>query len=192
MNTNVTDYTIGECYKAALHASRELEECQAATRSARGVLGAVLKEAKKLGVSIPAVKRVLKDRKLDLAEVVNEERQYLRVMTISGVMPTIQESLFGDLSIPAAEEDTEDRAYDVGVQCGQAGETRTINPYNAGSGNFEAWDRGWRNGQESIAAKLGKGKRAKKDNVVAMKSTPTLPPPQPEQEDDGGLYDQGA
>ncbi len=174
--SNVTDDTRKEYYSKAKMALREFEKAHEIAKSAKSAYTNVLKSAKKAGLSTKAIARVLAERMADPDELVREEQEYIRIMALSGVMPTFQASLFGDAPDPElVEEGTIDAAFDAGNSCGLAGRNRQENPHFQGTEKWEVWDRGWIAGQEVLFAKAGpkkaKGKKKAPDAVVEISET---------------------
>jgi hypothetical protein len=158
--TNVTDQTRLDFYRKALKAKQESEAADREAKAARGVYRAVLKDAKKAGVSTDSITFALAARHIDGDELLIEQRERMRMLAISGVMPTIQTDLFEgvgkkpDLSEEEAGKIAVDRAYDDGYFSGNNGVSRSLNKHFQGTEEFEAWERGWVAGQAKIITTL--------------------------------------
>lgn len=158
---NVTDETrmeaLGEC--SATYA--EVQELSDQLKTARSEHSNALKKWKGRGVVIEALKRAIKDRLLDTAEVLQELHEYTRLRALQN-WPTIQQELvdlWTEIDIPDAqqEEIKRQRWHDDGSFAARNGTPRDGNQHPAGSEAFQAWDRGWLNNQERIAKAMGAG-----------------------------------
>jgi hypothetical protein len=150
---NFTDKTWLEFYKKALTAKQTLELAQEIASSANGVYRGVLKAARKAGVDSSVIAQVLGERMQDQDEITARQQAYIRLRVLAGVFtPTKQDDLLAGAQkggdIDAA------RAYDDGLFAGSKGENRGNNKHHAGSEEFDAWDRGWLDGQKRLAQTL--------------------------------------
>jgi hypothetical protein len=167
-STNVTDKTRREFFAKALKTKQAHEEAMSEARSLLGAHRAILKEAKKAGISVSAITRVLAERSEDPDIIQIEEQEYIRMKAISGQPFSFQDDLLGGPTLDLSEKEKEaisvDRAYDDGVFCGAAGHTRTTNKHFAGTEQHDAWDRGWIAGQKQNV-----------DSLAPKKKTPRTP-----------------
>lgn len=92
--SNVTDETIAEHYQKALAAQLEVESATASLQTARGILGAVLKDAKTAGVDTTALRTVLRWRKRETPELDAEIRAINRVAYVAKLPIGAQLGLF--------------------------------------------------------------------------------------------------
>lgn len=163
--SNVSDATRLDYFRKALKAKQQLEQAQGEVKAANGVYRAVLKDAKKAGVTPDELTFALAARHIDSDELLLQERNRIRMLAISGVMPTIQDDLFETMKIEVSAEDQEavtaELAYDDGVKSGANGKTRSFNPHFQGSDKYDAWDRGWIAGQKTIADGMPSAKKAR-------------------------------
>jgi hypothetical protein len=163
--TNVTDETKLSFFRRALKTKQEHERAHELATAALGEHRAVLKAAKKAGVDQAAISRVLRERMLDPEEVLKSEQEYLRMKAISGAPLRLQDDLLGgptlDLSSADKEKIEEEKAYDDGVFAGGAGHNRSTNKNAPGSSAFDAWDRGWLQGQKQIVSGMAPKRRGR-------------------------------
>jgi hypothetical protein len=157
--TNCTDETKREWYRKALIAKIALESSQATAKKKNGEYRAVLKDAKKAGVDTASITFALSARFEDPDLLLIEERERLKMLDLSGILPGIKDKLLGRLDIeePTANEAQQislDRAYDCGVFDGREGHMREQNPHDAGTELYDAHDRGWLDGQRAIADQM--------------------------------------
>lgn len=160
--SNCSDATKRDYYREALIKRIALESAQAAVKQKNGEYRATLGAAKKAGVSTTAIIHALNMRFNDPHEVLIEEREKLKMLDLSGLLPGIREKLLGRLDVEEATRNEEDemdqaRALDLGAQAGRTGEPRENNPYPAGSEEYVKWWSGWRSGQAAIAAEMQPG-----------------------------------
>ena len=155
-SNNTTDATKREYYSKALSARQLLEAAQREVKTLNGQYRAVLKDAKTAGVTTDALTFALKARNIDPDELFAQQRDRIRMLALSGVMPTIQADLFKAVgseaapSGPEAAHNAAERSYDDGFFRGNAGDNRSLNNHPPGSEPWEAWDRGWIAGQAQI------------------------------------------
>lgn len=154
--SNVTDETRTEFWRKALQAKQEHEKALELAKSAGGIYRSVLKAAKKAGVDHEAIAHVLSMRFADPDLILAKQRETVRMLAISGVMPRIQTDLFAALGLEPSLSEEEmakvevERAYENGTKAGSEGENRTVNGFPPGSELFDAFDRGWIAGQEGL------------------------------------------
>lgn len=174
--TNVTDSTKREFFRKALSAKQDLEAAQREAKAASGHYRSILKDAKKAGVSTDAITFALASRHMESDDLLKEQQERMRMLALSGIMPTIQTTLFATFDTTEAEikgaanEINADRAYDDGFFGGNGGKNRDTNPHIQGSEEFDAWDRGWLLGQEkivrSMAPKETKARKPRKGKLT--------------------------
>jgi hypothetical protein len=163
--SNVTDDARRYHFKIALGLKRELDAAQAVVRSINGRYRSALKQAEKAGIEPKDIIRTLQARELDPDVVIRDEQNFIRMMAATGVMPSIQQDIFGGLEFSplTAEQQAEmdlEAAYDEGVAAGLAGRNRHTSRFPAGSEAWDTFDRGWLVGQARIAEGLGPKKKA--------------------------------
>lgn len=173
---NVTDATRRQFYKGALKAQQAIDEAAEILSAAKSVLKSILKNAKAEGIIPSAITNALKLRTMDKDDLILEQREHARFLALSGIWPSIQTDFFSAL-VPAPDltaETTVDVAFDNGHTCGVKGENRDINPHVPATEQWEAWDRGWLQGQGSNVEKLGGRKRmTKKEQAAASAAAET-------------------
>lgn len=144
-----------------LAADADLMEAKRAFDTAAGEFRAVKKRWKKQGVDPALIATLQKDRGQDEAERIAKEVQRRRYASWMGVKIEPPADAAGK---PVEEEATtseeqahrEAMAKDAGFRCGKLGTDRLAgNTYPAGSPMFDAFDRGWHEGQASIAMEMG-------------------------------------
>lgn len=109
------------------------------------------------GVNRNALKRMMKFIDTPEETFLSEEAQFLRMMAVNGhaKVSTLLEGLdLSPLGPEAMREHAVWQAYDIGYQCGMAGEERAINPWKAGTETHVSWDDGWREGAKTLKATL--------------------------------------
>lgn len=154
--SNVTPDTVLEHRKALGETKRALEAAQAAHRLA-------VKRAKNDGVDTKALLAAMKiarsdDQDAELATLGRTAR-YLHYMGVEvgtqlGLVPGLEDGPSEKASAQQSEWD----AGDAGYRAGRDGGKREENPHAEGTPLFVAWDRGWLNGQSSIARDMADGK----------------------------------
>jgi ribosome modulation factor len=176
-STNITDATRIDFLRRATRAKQELESAEREAKSLRGSYRAVLKEGKAAGVTPDEITFALQMRFMDPDEIMIMQRNRIRILALSGIMPTIQQDLFGapEHNIALSDEEKEkiaaERAYDDGYFRGNNGDNRTTNPNFQGTETFDAWERGWIAGQAKIVhgmtPKIKAPRAARKGKVTA-------------------------
>jgi hypothetical protein len=158
---NVTDATIVEALRASAATYRAQEEAAEVAKSARSAHSNEIKKWKKRGLHTEALKRAVKDRFVDPAEVLSELHNYTRMRALQN-FPTIQTDLVAmwteiDLPDETRDEIARQRFRDDGAFCARQGQLRDANPHQAGSEGHQQWDAGWLHDQERIARAMGAG-----------------------------------
>jgi ribosome modulation factor len=180
--SNVPDDVKKDFYKKALRAKQEAEKAAEIYKAANADYRLVLKAAKKAGVSSEAIAYALAARLIDKDELIALEREKARMLALSGVWPSIQEDFFDRLTpgVDLTNETTIEVSYDNGHTCGIKGENRSLNPHHTGTEKWDAWDRGWLQGQGTNVEKLSKAPRPKKQTkheaAAALAAAEAAPP----------------
>lgn len=150
----------------AIVARTKFEEAHEVSKAEQGAYRSILKAAKKSGINQDVLVRAMDARRRDEADVVAEERTYIRYCALLN-MPMRQADLFGDMPQPTVEQQVFDAA-DAGYQAGKTGQLIDDNPWDqAGESEmFTEWRSGWHRGQAVLARgmgrpKAGAGRRAK-------------------------------
>ena len=173
--SNVSNETLSE-------AMREYGDAKDKTKAARLYEGMVLKKWEELGVIATAVKNAFKFRKKSEQEFQSEIGQFLRMMQLDG-FPAGQ-VLFEGLDLSplgpkALEEHIRWQCHDLGYQMGLAGRARDENMCDPGTFKFDAFDRGWLAGNETL-----KHVAAPKTEMASQRKERTpAPPVQPVRKD---------
>jgi len=157
--SNCTDETRREHYRRALLAKIAHESALAAAKTKNAEYRNALKDAKKAGVDSDAIAFTLAQRFQDEDVLVIELREKLKMLDLAGVVPGVVDKILDRLDImePTRNEQAQitlDRAYDGGCFDGREGKPRDANPYQPGSEQHDAHDRGWLTGQNAIAAEM--------------------------------------
>lgn len=160
---NVTDQTRVEALIACGLTFKAQEEAAEVAKSARSAHSNEIKKWKKRGINTEALKRAVKDRFMDPAEVIAEEHEYIRMRALQN-MPSIQQDLMAmwqeiDLSDDRKAEIERQRWRDDGAFCARQGKPREDNPHHQGTEAHQQWDLGWLNDQERIAKAMGAGEQ---------------------------------
>jgi hypothetical protein len=142
-----------------LAADAELMEAKRAFDEAAADFRNTKKRWKKQGVDPALIASVQKDRGQDDAERIAREVNRRRYASWMGVKiePSAEASAPVDDATSAEEQaHREALAKDAGYRCGRLGTDRHAgNTYPAGSPMYDAFDRGYLDGQASIAAEMG-------------------------------------
>lgn len=175
--TNVTDATRMDYFRRALKAKQNLESAELEARSLRGMYRSTLKDAKNAGVTPDEITFALAMRYQDPDEILIQQRNRIRMLALSGIMPTIQQDMFGgpEHTITLSDDEKEKiaaaRAYDDGYFRGNNGDARVMNPSLQGTETFDAWERGWIAGQakivHSMAPRIKAPRTPRKGKVTA-------------------------
>lgn len=186
---NVTDELLVRALGACAATYSKQEEAAEEAKAFRSAHSNELKKWKKLGVPLEPLKRAIKERFLDPAEVIANEHMYIRMRAMQN-MPSIQTdlaALWTDIDLPDATKAEIDRQRwrDDGSFSARNQATRDSNPHTAGTEAHQAWDEGWRHDQERIARAMGAGEPPVVDTSrtrpvrkqAARKKQAAAPPP---------------
>jgi len=159
--SDCTDSTKREWWRKSLISKIALESAQKEAKSKNGEYRALLKDAKKAGVNIPALTRALAVRFDDEDALVVQLREELKMLDLSGKVRNIADKILArfDIEEPTqkeAEQIALDRAWDDGILAGQTGAVADDNTRVAGTHEYDAWERGrlWVDGQRAIAEEM--------------------------------------
>jgi hypothetical protein len=147
---------------------REIRDCKRHQADANMAVARAKKSAKEIGIDLEAFRLLEKLAALDLDEA-EMQLSHLRQYAAWIELPIgTQLDAFGAPPQPAAvdakdaAEQREWQAGDEGLQAGKAGHERDVNPFEAGSAEYVAWDKAWAKGnkvwlkgQERIAGEMG-------------------------------------
>lgn len=143
-----------------------------------------IKDWEDKGVNRKALKSAIRFLDVPEDEFIAEMSHFLRMMAVNGNQKI--NVLFDGLDLsPLGPEAMRDhltwQAYDVGYQCGLAGEERTINPWLTGTETYVSWDSGWREGAKTLTGTLPP--RTEMASARKERTSPAAPPaPKPEPE----------
>lgn len=151
-------------------AAREFSDSQDALETAKGKHRNLIKKLKADGIAIDTLKLVLQLKRQDEADVLGNQREFIRYARILNLPIGTQLSLLDD-EMPQDELDDKEReeqvAWDAGEQgkvAGKAGKPASGNPYPVGTLAYAAWDLGHKKGAEiREAGGVGKRGRPRKD-----------------------------
>lgn len=155
----------------------EIAEVQDELKSKVGGRRALLKAAKKAGIDRDVLLRIIAERQREDAEVIDEERTYIRYRAILN-MPIHQLDLFPAEDTPVAfdadsEAGQKQRLFDAddaGYRAGLGGRMIEDNPHHQAeaSDEFTGWRAGYHRGQAHLARGLtqpkSRGRRAAGNN----------------------------
>ena len=165
--SNVTDDTIRESVNRIIDLQSVADAAHKSWKEADGAVKQSKKAAKALGVDIDAVGDYLKLRKQELPDVDRRHKNLARICVVMG-LPT-QYLLFGDASVASQVDATKiaegQAGADVGIPsvgdladaeaageaAGKAGKFAHENPHERESPKGIRWNKGWEEGQRSIA-----------------------------------------
>jgi len=183
--TPPTDELIRDYGRRLADASRDLREVMQEAASKRGVIGGIKKAAKRSGVPLNALVRVVAEMLEDQETVVAAEREWVRVRAIMA-MPIAQGVLFPEDAPDVAPDPTQ-----VVFLAGQAGyiagsnghDIDKSNPHQTGTDQWIKFREQWHAGQANLAKGFSITKphagRKKREPVTATDATAeTAPPPQ--------------
>lgn len=185
---NVTDATMVEALGECTSTYTQQEADAEVAKSSRSAHSNALKKWKKRGVNLEALKKAIKDRFIDPAEVLAELHAYCRLRALQN-FPSIQTDLVGMWSAIELPDETRaeidrQRWRDDGSFSARNGAPRDDNPHPSGSEGFQCWDQGWLHDQERIARAMGAGEtpavdpvRARPSRRAAPKKKAAAPPP---------------
>lgn len=158
---NVTDATIVEALGACAATYTAVQETAEAAKQARALHSAELKKWKGRGLRAVPLRRAVKERFEDPADVIADQHAYVRYRALQN-MPTIQQDLmamWAPIDLPVETQDAihRQRWTDDGAFCARQGQLRDANPHTPGSEAWQAWDAGWLHDQDRIARAMGAG-----------------------------------
>jgi hypothetical protein len=163
--------------KMAESQDKAVEKAVKALQSARQELGQIYRQAKEEGIPaerVAQLKKTIKERKRDAAEILVEERE--RAWQHSTLESQLAEVLpfFETLTAPPTLTEIEI----MGEHAGKNNEPPENNPYKPGSAPFTHWESGRKKGQRASAGKVfgdddkgqgdGTGGEAPAGNVVRL------------------------
>ncbi|MDP9082455.1 MAG: hypothetical protein M3N50_01610 [Pseudomonadota bacterium] len=149
----------------ALKAKIAEESAKATHHKKLGEYRNVLKRYGKMGVNTDAITYALKVRFDDPDEVLIAEREKLKMLDLSGLLPGIKDKLLSRLDVEEAtthEATTMDlaKAEDLGATAGRSGVSRDTNPYPPGTEQHVHFVNGYLTGQRAIADEMATGAEA--------------------------------
>lgn len=136
--TNVSPQDIQQC-------ARELDAIDDKVETLSGQRRALRKRWKTDGIPLAAVDRVRADKRKDLADVVQAERDYqFAAAALSlDLSNAYQATLDFDIPAEAKESQTKYDTHRQGYEACKRGDPRSANLYDAGTISFASWDAGW-------------------------------------------------
>lgn len=148
--SNVSDDTLAKHYQIVLAAKLDEERAAESLKSARGILGAKIKDAQAAGVNVKAMKVVLGWRKRETSELDQEIRSINRIAFIANLPIGAQLGLFENgESVAKALDDKAivssadlDEADARGFDAGHKGHGANLNPHDEGSPLALRWEAG--------------------------------------------------
>lgn len=159
--SNVTDETRRSFLQKAISAKQDAETYHA-------IYTNVLKQAKKAGLNTKAMVHAMGDKKRDVADVITDIRDHVRMLACLN-MPVTQEEMFPTAG-PAAPEASgaagDDAAWyasQAGYDAGRAGRKIDECPHTPGAEEDAAWRKGWHRGQEHLVLATMPGSKAAND-----------------------------
>lgn len=183
---NVTDETRVEALAsltATFNAQREASE---EARVLKAEHADNLKRWKARGIRLNPIKKVIKERFEDPADVLADLHEETRLRALTN-MPNIQQdlvALWAPVEVPEDKKAELDRMRwrDDGAFAGREGQPRDRNPHQAGSDAYDCWDRGWLEDQTRIAKAMADGtephvdtSKAKPARAPKVDTAPTPP-----------------
>lgn len=155
-DSNITDETMSEIYAEALAKKIEHEKAVAEAKSANADFRAVLKRAKKLGISTDAITQVLADRKLEPDDVArrlaHQQRLYRLAHMEVGTQFSFDDAIDGAPVVGSAAGDAYDRGHELGV----AGKGMDSDPtYTIAHPHRHDFLRGFEQGQMELMRRPG-------------------------------------
>lgn len=158
---NVTDDTRMQALAECTATNAEVQQLADELKTARSEHSNTIKKWKARGINTSALKRAVRDRHLDPAEVLLEQHEYIRMRAVQN-FPTIQQDLMAmwtevDLGAEQKAEIQRQRWRDDGSFSARGGMARETNPHEGGSEGHQSWDAGWLDSPERIAAEMGNG-----------------------------------
>jgi|GEM_PF-5195831 len=168
-NTQPTDEQVRDYGRRLADAKRDLREVMDEAASKRGTISSIKKAAKKAGVDMKALVRVVDEMVRDHDEVVAEERAYIRMRAVLNI-PVYQDDLFPqDAPLPVLSDD--EAAKQALHQAGAAGymaglnahDINAANPHPQGTEEWVKWREQWHAGQAHLAKGLMPKRAARTD-----------------------------
>ena len=150
LDSNVPMDTVQEVFRAYSHARKERE-------SAAGAERAVLAQAKSKGVPPDELRQMYADYRADPDEIRQEIEKRIRNAAFIGKDIGFQATMLTDVAAEAAATPAHQEwaADQAGFESGKAGGDRNeSNPFNPGSEQRVAWDKGFMRGQAAIAEQM--------------------------------------
>jgi len=129
-----------------------MQRAQETAKQRTGEYRSALRAAKEDGCNTDAMLLAHKLDKMDPIEVALLYRDTGRVLRLDESKLATQLNLFADVAAPAPENPVL-----AGEAAGKRGDPRESNPHLPGSNDYVLYDSAWQQGQESIAATLGRG-----------------------------------
>ena len=181
--TPPTDELIRDYGRRLANANRNLREVMEEAASKRGVIGGIKKAAKRSGVPLNALVRVVAEMLEDQETVVAAEREWVRVRAIMA-MPVSQGDLFPADALEIGRDPTQ-----VVFLAGQAGyisgsngnDIDQSNPHRTGTDEWIKFREQWHAGQASLARKFSVTRphaiRKKRERSAAPDNTAISHPP---------------
>lgn len=158
---NCPDDVKRDWYRKSLIAKIAEQSAKAAHAKALGSYRNLLKQADKAGVSTTAIVFALARRFEDPDMVLIEEREKLKMLELSGLLPGIRDKLFARFDVAEAtrNEDWQMQlvsARDQGALAGRKGHGRDLMDERwHGTELGVEWMLGWSEGQRAIADEMG-------------------------------------
>lgn len=158
---NVSDETrqqaLAECTVSLTKVQGLVDEL----KTARSEHSNNIKKWKGRGLRPEPLKKAVRDRLLDPADVLLDLHEYIRNRAVQN-MPMIQQELQAmwsdvDLGDEQRAEIQRQRWRDDGSFSARGGMARETNPHEGGSEGHQSWDAGWLDSPERIAAEMGNG-----------------------------------
>lgn len=181
--TPPTDELIRDYGRRLADANRDLREVMEEAASKRGIIGGIKKAAKRSGVPLNALVRVVAEMLEDQETVVAAEREWVRVRAIMA-MPVAQGDLF-----PADAPEIAPDPTQVVFLAGQAGyisgsnghDIDQSNPHRTGTDEWIKFREQWHAGQACLARGFSVTKphasRKKRERTAAPDDTASSHPP---------------
>lgn len=141
--TNISPQDIQQC-------ARELNDIEDKMETLKGQVRSLRKKWKGDGIPLKAVDQVRSDKRKDLADVIQEQKDYQMVAAALSLDLTgaYQATFDFDISTEIKEENAKYDAGRDGLNFGRRGDPRTDNPFEAGTVAYAAWDAGWIDGEK--------------------------------------------
>jgi hypothetical protein len=162
-----SDKTIVSIARKIIKQDNEIEEVRDSLKSLVGARRAMVKDAKKKGINTAALLQVIRELKLDPAEVAREWEEHQRITRLLNVPLGTQFDLWMAEREPDAEPSEEAQAQakfnaeQDGYLAGKEGHKIDANPHHQSTASalFSAWRKGWNRGQAHLAKGLTPAKQ---------------------------------